>query len=480
MNNNTRSQFIFTLLFTVFYGESVTANTVNSTVEDQTDLALTIYQNNLSLIRDTRRVSLKSGKNQLAIEDISALIKPETVTLNSEGNEQNFKIVEQSFNYDLLSPQKLLEKYIGRNVKIIRQNPATGEEVTLVATVLSTHNGNVFRVGNHLETGTPDRILFPDIPENLHNKPTLVLDLQNKDAGKQSIVLHYLSSGLSWKTDYVAEINPAETQINLNAWVTLTNNSSVNFSKATIKLIAGNVNQVRNTRFKSQALSRESFAMENASTVTTTPLMEYQLYLLPNRTNLLNQQAKQIALFEHSKIPVNKAYRLTGASHYYRNKSPEIEHKQIANVSLQFKNHRSSNLGLSLPQGIVRSYKADNKDQLQFVGESRINHTTINETVKLDLGKATNIFAEKKQTDFKILSRNANARLITESAYEITIHNASNKKIEVNVEEPIPGDWQIITESSAHEKMNSATAKWKIGIPARNKQILQYKVKINH
>ena len=480
MKINTCSQLIFILLFTVFYGEAIAVNPVNSTVDDQTDLALTINQNNLSLIKDTRTISLRSGRNQLAFEDISALIKPETVILNSEGNDQDFKIMEQSFNYDLLSPKKLLEKYIGRDVKIIRQNPATGEEITLVATVLSTHNGSVFRIGNHLETGMPDRILYPDIPENLYSKPTLVLDLENNNAGKQTIVLHYLSSGLSWKTDYVAKINPAETQINLTAWVTLNNNSGINFNNANIKLVAGNVNQVRNTRFKSQALSRESFAMAEASNVSSAPLMDYQLYSLPNRTSLLNQQAKQVTLFGHSKIPVSKKYRLTGGSHYYRNKFPKIEDKQNASVSLQFNNHQSSNLGISLPQGIVRSYKADDNDQLQFVGESRINHTTVDEIVRLDLGNATNIFAEKKQTDFKILSRNANARLTTESAYEITIHNTGNNNIDLDIEEPIPGDWQVINESLSHKKMNSATAKWKIRIPAHSKQILRYKVKINH
>ena len=473
---------IITGLFITFACSNVFAvNTTIAKVEDQTNIGITVYNNNLALIKDTRKISLKSGRNRLIFENVSAKIRPETASLNAQDNKNITKLVEQNFDYDLLTPKKLLDKYVGRDIKIIRTNPATGIETPLNATVLSTNSGVVLQVGNHIETGMPGRIQFPDLPKNLRSKPTLIIDLEQETSSQQLFELSYLSTGLSWRADYVARINDSETSINLNAWVTLGNHSGNSYNNVKLQLVAGNVNQVRSANFDKHSLRRERVSLASTSSVSEESLLDYHLYSIENKTNLLNNQTKQIALFSRSMIPITKTYKLGGASYYYRNQYSIIDKKRNPDVIIHFVNNKKSNLALPLPKGIIRSYKNDSNNNLQFVGEDKIEHTAKNETISLKLGKAFDIVSRKKQTDFKIVSNSSSlSRLITESKYEIVISNAKSNDITLLLEEPIPGDWKILKENNAHIKTDSTTAQWKLLIPANDKTLLRYSVRIKH
>src|SRR2546421_1976220 len=216
-----------------------------STLADQQSVAVTIYNENLALIKDTRRVTLEAGQNRLALREVSGRMRPETASLRSLSHPGTLALVEQNFDFDLLTPQKLLEKYVGRNVRIVRTHPTTGVESLESATVLAANAGVVLKIGDRIETGLPGRIVYDGVPPNLRDRPTLVTELASQRAGTQTVELSYLSGGLSWKADYVAELNAADTALDLNGWVTLTNTSGTAYPNAKLQLVAGDINRVR-------------------------------------------------------------------------------------------------------------------------------------------------------------------------------------------------------------------------------------------
>src|SRR5437773_12251933 len=216
-----------------------------STLADQQSVAVTIYNENLALIKDTRRVTLEAGQNRLALREVSGRMRPETASLRSLSHPGTLALVEQNFDFDLLTPAKLLEKYVGRTVRVVKTHPTTGAESVETATVLAASNGVVLRIGDRIETGLPGRIVYDGVPANLRDRPTLVTELLSARAGAQTLELSYLSGGLSWKADYVAELNGADSALDLNGWVTLTNTSGTAYPSAKLQLVAGDVNRVR-------------------------------------------------------------------------------------------------------------------------------------------------------------------------------------------------------------------------------------------
>ena len=221
------------------------ADELRSTLQDQRSVAVTIYNENLALVKDQRKIPFASGQNALAFRDVSARMRPETALLRSLTSPGKLSVIEQNFDFDLLTPQKLLDKYVGKSVSIIRMNPATGVETTEQAQVLAANNGVVMKIGDRIETGIPGRIVYPDVPANLRDRPTLVMSLNNGGAAQQDVELSYLTGGLAWKADYVAELNAADDRLDLSGWVTLTNTSGTSYNNAKLQLVAGDVNQVQ-------------------------------------------------------------------------------------------------------------------------------------------------------------------------------------------------------------------------------------------
>lgn len=475
---------LFTLPFTEFstlaMAVEATINTeITSTLQDQQSVAVTIYNNNLALIKDQRKVQLTSGLQKLAIRDVSGQIRPETAMFRSINSPGSFTTLEQNLDFDLLTPEKLLEKYVGKSVTIVKTNPVTGEEKTELATVLSSNNGVVLKIGNRIETGLLNnltRIIYNDIPANLRNRPTLVTQINSKIVAEQIIELSYLTGGLAWKADYVAEFSPKEDSVDLSAWVTLTNTSGASYNNAKLQLVAGDINQVQENipRVMMMRNKAEIMADSAATPMAEESLLEYHLYSLDRQTTIAENQTKQVALLSATAVPARKELVLRGADYYYQSSYSNIGQKLKVAVFVEFDNKEMSNLGLPLPKGIMRVYKKDSAGNAQFVGEDTLDHTAKNEIVRLKLGESFDVTADKKQTDFKVLAKPAKGNNAFESAYEITLKNAKKEKMTVTVQEPISGDWQIITESHPHKKVNSHLAVWKIEIPAEGSTTLSY------
>ena len=453
-----------------------------SSINDQQSVAVTIYNNNLALVKDVRKVRLESGIQKLAIRDVSALMRPETALLRSLSNPGSFITLEQNFDFDLLTPEKLLEKYVGKTVSIIKTNPATGEEKTEQATVLSANNGVVLKIGNRIETGIPGRIVYDDIPANLRDRPTLVTQINNKAAAEQTIELSYLTGGLAWKADYVAELSPKEDTVDLSGWVTLTNTSGTSYNNAKLQLVAGDVNRAQENYPRPMALRKnlEMMAADAAAPMAEESLLEYHLYSLERPTTIAENQTKQVALFSATGVPARKELVLRGADYYYQSQQGDLGTKIKVGVFVEFDNKEASKLGMPLPKGIMRVYKKDAQGNAQFVGEDNIDHTPKNEVVRLKLGESFDVTADKKQTDFKVLPRPSKGNSAFESAYEITLKNAKKEKAIITVQEPINGDWTILSENQPHKKANSALAVWKIEVPAEGSATLSYRARVKY
>jgi hypothetical protein len=452
---------------------------VVSTLQDQRQVAVTIYNDNLALVKDQRKVVLGKGENTLALRDVSAQIRPETALLHSLAASGSLSVLEQNFDFDLLTPQKLLEKYTGKTVTLVRTNPATGAETKERAQVLSTNEGAVFRIGDRIETGMPDRIVYDQVPENLRDRPTLITQLQNRGPEEQTVELSYLTTGLGWKADYVAELNPAETRLDLSGWVTLTNTSGTSYFNAKLQLVAGDVNMVRE-RPMMDDMRVKTMAMAAAPEIAEESLLEYHLYTLDRPTTLADNQTKQVALLSAANVPVRKEYLLRGAEHYYHAAHDDLGRKLKVGVFLEFDNKQASQLGIPLPKGILRVYKKDSSGNAQFVGEDSVDHTPRNETVRAKLGDAFDVTAEKKQTDFKKLPNPDKGVSSYESAYEIVIRNARKEAVTIKVQEPIPGDWRILASSQPHEKAAGNAAVWHVKVPAEGQATLTYRVQVRY
>lgn len=452
---------------------------IASTAADQTGVAVTIYNDNLALVKDARRVKLARDFNQLAWREVSAQMRPETAQLRNVSNPAGFRLQEQNFDFDLLTPQKLLEKYTGREVSVIRTHPATGVESRETATVLSTNNGVVLKYADRIETGVPGRLAFSGVPDTLRDRPTLVISLLNPAAGLQNLELSYLTGGMSWRADYVAELNAADDQLDLNGWVTLTNQSGAAYPDARLQLVAGDLNRVREERPAPRALMAMASKADNAAEMQQESLFEYHLYTLPRPTTLAENQTKQVALMSAIRVPVSKEYLLAGSNYYYSGQYGELGQKMKVGVFVEF-NNKGDGLGIPLPKGVIRMYKKDSQGNAQFVGEDRVDHTPKNETVRLKLGDAFDVTADRKQTAFQKLAGTSRYNYVFESAYEIVLKNAKSEAVTVTVREPMPGDWAMVSESQTHTKAASGTAEWQVKVPAEGKTTLTYRVRVRY
>lgn len=457
---------------------SAHADETRSTLDDQRQVAVTIYNQDLALVKDQRSIQLPAGINHLALRDVSAQIRPETALLRSLNG--SFSVLEQNFDFDLLTPQKLLEKFVGKAVDIISVNPATGVESREQAQVLAANNGVVLKMGDRIETGVPGRIVYRDVPVNLRDRPTLVVQLNNRSGKQQDVELSYLTGGLGWKADYVAELNATDDKLDLSGWVTLSNTSGTSYRDARLQLVAGDVNRVHEQRpMAARSVAKmEMMDMVAAAPMTEESLLEYHLYTLDRPTTIAENQTKQVALLSAVNVPVRKELLLRGADYYYQSSYGDLGQKMKVGIFVEFDNKENAQLGMPLPKGIMRVYKKDGAGNAQFVGEDRIDHTPRNETIRLKLGEAFDVTADKKQTDFRKLPKPMKGSNAFESAYEIVLKNAKKERVTVIVQEPIPGEWKIIDSSHPATKAASNTAVWKIDVPAEGKTTLTYRTQV--
>jgi hypothetical protein len=446
-----------------------------TTQKDQTDLSITVYNSNLALVRDVRKINLRSGTFPLHFEDVAAAINPATVHLRSLTDPAKLSVLEQDYEYDLLDPQKLLQKYVGREVTLVRAEEASNSTkyTETRALLLSDNNGPVWKIGNEIVTGlASDSYRFPDLPDNLYSRPTLIWTLDNTGAPTQTVEASYLTGSLEWKADYVLNVSRDEKAADLDGWVTLTNNSGASFDNATLQLVAGQVNEVnppingRLDMMKAQAAAAPMVTQENFS--------EYHLYTVARRTSIHDNESKQIALLNGSNIPIEKAYVVAQQPYYFR--TPQTIGNPVPQpvmVYYNFKNDQKSGLGMPLPAGTVRVYQADLKGNIQFAGEDNINHTPKDESVRIHVGNAFDIVCERKQLDYKKIANN-----VFEIEYQITIRNHKDGPVTVDVREPIGGDWTVENSNYPSTKLDATTIGFQIPVDKDGTATLDYRVQV--
>jgi hypothetical protein len=300
---------------------SLIAQETITTLRDQKSLAVTIYNANLALVKDTREVRLPKGESKLAFQEVSAQIRPETALLKNFTEPKGFFVIEQNFDFDLLSPQKLLEKYVGEKVTVVSMKPNPdgpgSKEQREEATVLATNGGAVLQFADRIETSVPGRIIYPRVPANLRARPTLVLSLNSGSDRAQKLELSYLTAGLAWKADYVANLASDEKSLDLNGWVTLTNTSGASYPNATLQLVAGDVNRAKERpEMAYRMMAKNGVTAEApAPAMKEENLFEYHLYTLDRPTTIQENQTKQVALLGAASVPVRKEFLLQGQSH---------------------------------------------------------------------------------------------------------------------------------------------------------------------
>ena len=438
--------------------------------EDQTDIAVTVYNNNLALVRDRRQVVLFPGEISLTFMDVAQQIRPETVSLRSVSDPGAIRILEQNYEYDLMSPAKLMEKYVGKRVRLVNFSSEIGF-TEVEGELLSINQGPIYKVGDEIFLGHPGTVVLPEIPENLIAKPSLVWLLDNEGTD-QEIEITYLTGGISWKADYVLRMSKDETQVDINAWVTLNNASGAPYINAQLKLVAGDVNIVRpEVRLGLAKMGVRSAVMQE---MREEAFAEYHLYTLPRRTTLKENQSKQVSLFKADEVGVTKLYEYRGSGRYFRQRIQPMGEEHVK-VFLIFQNEEENNLGVPLPAGIMRVYQEDSEGMLQFAGEDRIGHTPKDEEVRLRMGSAFDVIGERKQMDFRKISDR-----VFESAYEIVIRNHKETAIVLDVVEPMSSDWEILESSYEFEKRDAQTAVFALPVEADGEVVLTYRVRVRY
>jgi hypothetical protein len=431
------------------------------------EVSVTIYNSDLALVEDARPLDLKAGRQKLEFKDVSAAIRPETVSLSAAG----VTILEQNFDYDLLTPDKLMEKAVGQQVKIVRTNPGDGKETTEVATVLAANEGVVLKIGDRIEVlrddGVPTRVIFDKVPETLRARPTLSVSVEAAGAGSRQAKLSYLTSGLSWKADYVALFDEAKNALDLQGWITLSNTSGTPFENAKTQLVAGDVNQLnQNNGYRPPR--RGSAGMVSAGTESGTGerVADYYVYPLPERTTIASNQNKQVGFLSAQGVAARKVYEVR--QDWFQSQSEP----EKAVVAIQFSNARLAGLGSQLPAGTMRVYMRDAAGDPKFVGENAIGHTPAGSELSIKTGEAFDVSSQATLVSDTKVSK-------TRSRYEMRylLRNAKDQPVTVELRQGgLWRDGEVKAESLKSRRIDARTLGWSVPVPANGETTLTFTV----
>jgi hypothetical protein len=476
------NRFLFAIVLCCASTSAALAQTSDqtTTARDRQSVNITVYNSNLGLVRETRRLTLPQGRIALRFADVTAQIRPETVHLASLTAPASLRILEQNYQYDLLNPGKLLDKFVGKEITLVmRRYQNNTETYELVqAILLSNNGGQVWRINGQIVINPANitEMRFPDLPKNLVATPTLVWDLENRESGSQNIEASYLTGGLNWRADYVLLVNADDTKGDLQGWVTLTNASGATFEDARLQLVAGDVNRVSQDRNYAVAAGMARKEMSSESQFQEQGFFEYHMYTLQRPASIRDNETKQVSLLEAAGFEVKKEFVLNGQHYYYAGyNSPGQPIKEKVGVYIQFRNSQLNKLGMPLPAGTIRLYKKDDKGNQQFIGEDKIDHTPKDEDVRVKVGDAFDIVAERKQIDYKVIARN-----VYEYAYEIKIRNHKESPISVVVNEPIGGDWEMVSSTFEAKKTAAFAAQFNVPVAKDGEAILSYRVRVRY
>jgi hypothetical protein len=459
---------------------AVPAGQGSSTLDDQVDLAVTVYNSDIALVRDVRELQLPRGSFDLRFMDIAATVNPATVHFRSLTEPSRVNVLEQNYEYDLLEPDKLLRKYVGRDVILVRRRSENGEtrEEEVKARLLSYNNAPVWQIGGEIVTGlSADHIKFPELPGNLYTHPTLIWTLDNTGATRHRVEASYLASKLSWNADYVLTVARDDKAADLDGWVTLANGSGTSFRNTKLQLVAGDLNRVREVMSKVMNYDARRMAPAAAEAVMAQEsFSDYHLYTLGRKTTINNNETKQLSMLTGTGVPIRKRYVVEGQALYYRNgQHPGSPIKDVVQVFYQFRNDERAGLGMPMPAGVVRVYQADSKGGTQFVGEDRIDHTPKDEELNLKIGNAFDVTCERNQIDFEKIASN-----VYELEYEITLRNHKTTAVSVDVNEPIGGTWKMVRSSHEWKKSAAWAAAFAVPVAPDGTAVLTYRVRVTY
>jgi len=418
---------------------------------------VTVYNQNFALVKEVRNLFLKSGVNLVEYKDVAAKIDPTSVFFRDMQYPDTF-VLEQNYEYDLVSRSKILEKYLDKDLTIAVKEGDQFKEYT--GKLLSYSEGILLQTSSGVVSLSPDKITFPKLPENLWVKPTLVWKLYSANEGARQTQTSYLTDDLQWHAEYIAKVNDSDDKMDFKGWVSVDNQSGTSYPNARLKLVAGDVHRVQEYQYnemydyvkESGAAVPQSFSEE--------ALFEYHMYTLERQTDIMNNQIKQISLLASENVPVKKVFYYDGASNGTK-----------VQVKLNFKNSEAQGLGLPLPKGKVRVYKEDKQGQQQFVGEDMIDHTPKDEEANLYLGDAFDIVGERKQT----ASDNIGVGYYR-SSYEIALRNHKDTEAEIVVHEYTGSSWTITNKSDNYEKKSSNAVEFTVKVPANGSKTVTYTI----
>ncbi len=459
-----------TLLVSLASAQTAPAATLAVTREVQKDVMVTIYNGNFGLVKDVRETRLPVGLGEVQFMDVASRIDPTSVHLKSLTDPGGLRILEQNYEYDLISSARLMEKYVGKTVRLYKGD-GTWQDATLLSTA-----GPVFEINGQIHLGQPGQLVLPALPDNLVSRPTLVWLLRNRAAAAQRVEASYLTGGITWKADYVMVVNAADTKSDLTGWVTIDNKSGATYGNAALKLVAGDVNRAPEAPRAARAMELAAKAASMADArreFVSEGFFEYHLYTLDGRTTIKDNQTKQLALMNASDISIAKQLVYYGAAEYYRTSYGTPVSNQKVAVLLELKNSKDNRLGVPLPKGKVRVYKADASGSQQLIGEDWIDHTPSDERVKIKLGEAFDLVGERTQKEWRKLGGN-----LYEVEWEIALRNHKKEAQTVTVIEPVPGDWQVMASTHAWEKPEAHTLRFSVPVPAEGAAKLVYRVRL--
>ncbi len=425
-------------------------------------VSVTIYNNNLALIKDKQDVKLIKGLQKVEIDNVATNIDPTSVLPKFSNNNDKIKINEQNFDYDLVNTNKLLQQYIGKEIEITKESTNSKKEI-IFGTLLAVNGGMVVQSKDKIILNPSGEVSLPNLPKGLRLKPTLSWVINSQVEGNNSLEFTYQTSGISWVSDYIVVLASNDSSLDMNGWVTINNMSGATYENAKLKLVAGDINlvreQPRRLYAKNVVMATAEGAMVDEDFAEKT-LFEYHMYDLSRKTTIKNNEKKQIQLITAQKIPVKKKYIYNS-------------YKDISKVFafLYFKNDKKSNLGLALPKGKVRVYKNDG-NALEFVGEDKIDHTPENKDIELNLGKVFDVTVKRTQTDYRKISSSGH-----QETNVIELTNSKKEDIEVEVEENLGLDWKVIDMSDDYSKKNSQVIVFKVKVPANKTYKVSYTVK---